>query len=56
MTMTSQIETTSRIFETSRRRSHTLLVGILVVVGYFCAAAVLIRDYSTRAPGVEQVA
>ena len=55
--MTTETETaSSRLFETSRRRSSLLVVGILVVLGYFCAAAVLIRDYSTRSPSVEQVA
>src|SRR5262249_10182699 len=37
-------DTTSRIFQTSRRRSHGLVVGILLVLGYFGTAAVLISD------------
>ena len=35
------------LFQTSRRRSHLVVVGILVVLGYFGAATLLIRDYST---------
>jgi hypothetical protein len=49
-------DTTSRIFQTSRRRSHGLLVGILLVLGYFGTAAVLISDYSASSPSVTQVA
>jgi hypothetical protein len=48
-------DTTSRLFQTSRRRSHGLVVGILLVFGYFGTAAVLIRDYSVSSPSpVEQ--
>jgi hypothetical protein len=53
---TIQTESASPIFETSRRRSYAIVVGVLLVIGYFCSAAVLIRDYSTRSPRVEQVA
>jgi hypothetical protein len=45
--MSPQIPSASRIFQTSRRRSHALLVGVLLVLGYFGSAAVLIRDYSS---------
>ena len=34
-------DTTSRLFQTSRRRSHGLVVGILLVLGYFGTAAIL---------------
>jgi hypothetical protein len=51
-----QTESASHIFETSRRRSYGVVVGVLLVIGYFCSAAVLIRDYSARSPSVEQVA
>ena len=44
------------IFQASRRRSHGLVVGVLLVLGYFTTAAVLIRDYSTAPSSVEQVA
>jgi len=40
------VTTSAPLFETSRRRSHGLVVGILLVLGYFGTAAVLIRDYS----------
>jgi hypothetical protein len=52
----TQIESTSNIFQTSRRRSYGVVVGVLLVIGYFCSAAVLIRDYSSRSPSVEEVA
>lgn len=54
--MNPRTETASPIFQTSRRRSHGLVVGILLVLGYFTTAAVLIRDYSTAPSSVEQVA
>jgi len=55
--MTTTVDTTSRPFQTSRGRSHGFLVGILLVLGYFGTAAVLIRDYSVSSPSsVEQVA
>ena len=55
--MTTTVDTTSRLFQTSRRRSHGLVVGVLLVLGYFGTAAVLIRDYSVSSPSsVEQVA
>ena len=39
------------------RRAHAEhAVGVLLVIGYFCSAAILIRDYSARSPSVEQVA
>ena len=53
---TVQTESASHIFETSRRRSYGVVVGVLLVIGYFCSAAVLIRDYSAASPSVEQVA
>ncbi len=56
MTMSPQTESVSNIFQTSRRRSHGLLVGILVVLGYFCGAAVMIRDYSVVPSSVDQIA
>jgi hypothetical protein len=55
-TMSAQTESVSRIFQTSRRRSHGLLVGILLVLGYFGSAVVLIRDYSAAPSLFEQVA
>jgi len=54
--MTAPIESVSRIFQTSRRRSHGLLAGILLVVGYFGTAVVLIRDYSVAPSAFEQIA
>ena len=54
--MDARTETTSLLFQTSRRRSHGLVVGILLVLGYFTTAAVLIRDYSAAPASVEQVA
>jgi len=48
--MSTETPSPSRIFQTSRRRSHGLLVGVLLVLGYFGSAVVLIRDYS--APSV----
>lgn len=52
----STTDTASRIFQTSRRRSHGLVVGILLVLGYFGTAAVLISDYSASSPNVARVA
>ncbi len=52
----NQSETASRMFQTSRRRSHGLTVGFLLVLGYLCSAAVLIREYTAPSPSVEQVA
>lgn len=52
----SSTDTTSRLFQTSRRRSHGLVVGILLVLGYFGTAAVLISDYSSSSPTVEHLA
>lgn len=46
-TMSTKNETASRIFHSSRRRASGLLVGVLLVVGYFGSAAILIRDYSS---------
>lgn len=54
--MTTTVDTTPRIFQTSRRRSQGLLLGILLVLGYFGTAAVLISDYSGTPPRVEKVA
>jgi hypothetical protein len=54
--MNTTVQTTSPLFQTSRRRSHGLVVGILLVLGYFGTAAVLIRDYSASPSNVEQVA
>lgn len=54
--MSPRTVTVSPLFETSRRRSYGLVVGILVVLGYFGTAAVLIRDYSAAPSSVEQVA
>ena len=54
--MKAHTETASPLFQTSRRRSHGLVVGVLLVLGYFTTAAVLIRDYSAASPSVEQVA
>jgi hypothetical protein len=55
--MTTTVDTTSRLFQTSRRRSHGLVVGILLVLAYFGTAAILISDYSSSAPTrVEQAA
>jgi len=54
-TMNTQIESSSRIFQTSRRRSRGLLVGVLLVVGYFGTAAVLIRDYTAPIVVTEHV-
>jgi hypothetical protein len=54
--MIATVDTTSRIFQTSRRRSHALVVGILLVLGYFGIAAVLISDYSASHSRVERVA
>ena len=45
--MSTKNETASRIFHSSRRRASGLLVGVLLVVGYFGSAAILIRDYSS---------
>jgi len=45
--MSTRNETASRIFQTSRRRAHGLLVGVILVLGYFGSAAVLISDYSS---------
>ena len=52
----NQSESASRMFQTSRRRSHGLALGILLLVGYLGSAAVLIRDYTAASPSVEQVA
>jgi hypothetical protein len=54
--MPTTVDTTSRLFQTSRRRSNGLVVGVLLVLGYFGTAAVLISDYSASSPNVEQVA
>jgi len=55
--MTTTVDTASRLFQTSRRRSHGLVVGILLVLGYFGTAAVLIGDYSASPSStVEQAA
>lgn len=55
--MTTTADTASRLFENSRRRSHGLVLGILLVLGYFGAAAILISDYSSSSRSrVEQVA
>jgi len=54
--MSAQTASATTIFQSSRRRSHALLVGILLVLGYFGGAAVLIRDYSAPTVNVEQVA
>ncbi|HEY1335424.1 MAG TPA: hypothetical protein VGF31_14270 [Myxococcaceae bacterium] len=56
--MTATVETTSSsLFQTSRRRSHALVVGILLVLAYFGTAAILISDYSASAPvRVERIA
>lgn len=56
MAMSPQTESVSSIFRASRSRSHGLLVGILVVLGYFCGAAVMIRDYSVGPSSFDQVA
>ena len=54
--MTTTVDTTSRLFQTSRRRSHGLVVGVLLVLGYFGTAVILFRDYSVSWPSsVEQV-
>jgi hypothetical protein len=52
----NQSETASRMFQTSRRRSHGLALGVLLVIGYVFGAGVLIRDYTAASPSVEQVA
>jgi len=52
----NQSESASRMFQTSRRRSHGLAVGLLLVLGYLGSAAVLIRDYTAASPSIEQVA
>jgi hypothetical protein len=44
--MSTPTQSSSRIFQTSRRRSHGLLLGVLLVLGYFGSAVVLIHDYS----------
>ena len=54
--MTTTVDTTPRIFQTSRRRSNMLVLGILLVLGYFGTAAVLISDYSATPSRVEKVA
>jgi hypothetical protein len=54
--MTTTIDTTPGLFQTSRRRSHLLALGILLVLGYFGTAAVLISDYSGTPSRVEKVA
>lgn len=54
--MSPQPESVSHLFQTSRRRSHGLLVGIFLVLGYFGSAAVLIRDYSAPPSSFEQIA
>ena len=54
--MTTTVDTASRLFQTSRRRSHGLVVGILLVLGYFGTAAVLIGDYSASPSTVQQAA
>ena len=54
--MIATADTTSPIFQTSRRRSHALVVGILLVLSYFGTAAVLISDYSASPSRVERVA
>ena len=33
-----------------------LMTGIVLVLGYVCSAAVLVRDYTSASPTVEQVA
>jgi len=52
--MSTKNETASRIFHSSRRRASGLLVGVLLVVGYFGSAAILIRDYSTASAAFRQ--
>ncbi|HUM10074.1 MAG TPA: hypothetical protein VLT82_03890 [Myxococcaceae bacterium] len=54
--MTAQTQSASHIFQTSRRRSYGLLLGVLLVLGYFGSAAILIRDYSATPSDFEQVA
>ena len=54
--MTTTLDTTSPLFQTSRSRSHLLLLGILLVLGYFGTAAVLISNYSGTPTRVEKVA
>ena len=54
--MTTTIDTTSRLFQTSRSRSHMLVLGILLVLAYFGTAAVLIGNYSLASSHVERVA
>jgi len=54
--MSAQTESATTIFQSSRRRSHALLAGVLLVLGYFGGAAVLIRDYSVPSASVAQVA
>jgi|GEM_PF-409706 len=56
MMSANQSETASRMFQTSRRRSHGLALGVLLVIGYVFGAGVLIRDYTAASPSVEQVA
>ncbi|HVP60470.1 MAG TPA: hypothetical protein VMT11_07920 [Myxococcaceae bacterium] len=53
--MSAQTESVSPLFQTSRRRSHGLLLGIFLVLGYFGSAAVLIRDYSAAPSASVQV-
>ena len=54
--MTPTLDTPSPLFQTSRSRSHMLMAGILLVLAYFGAAAVLISDYSASPSHVERVA
>ncbi len=55
-TMRAQTESVSPIFQNSRRRSPGLVLGILLVLGYFGTAVVLIRDYSAAPSTFDQVA
>jgi len=53
--MSAQTESVSPIFQTSRRRSPGLVLGILLMLGYFGTAVVLIRDYSAAPSTFEQL-
>jgi hypothetical protein len=54
--MSAQTASATTIFRSSRRRSHGLLAGVLLVLGYFGVAAVLIRDYSVPTVSVDRIA
>jgi hypothetical protein len=54
--MSTQTKTDSRIFQTSRRRSHLLFVGAFLVLGYLGSAAALIHAYTVEPSEFEQIA